>query len=190
MDGSRDGSQTIRSLLTADLVEFQRLLTHLDASDCVARFRHNLKPAERTAYASEALRNNQVTLGCFAGRALCGVGELCFVAGTPRDTLELAVIVDRVWRRRSIATALVARLLEAAFDLAVSRIMVSGSADDPAIKQLAVRFGGSVTYHGFDFVSIIPISNNPMHHFSLRNATGSAGLHHRRPAPQPNALDG
>jgi GNAT superfamily N-acetyltransferase len=170
MDSSLSGARKIRSVLSADLAEFQRLLGHLDTSDCVARFRQRLKPAARAAYAVEALANNQITLGCFAGSALCGVGELCHIAGTPRDTVELAVMVDRAWRRRGIATALVARLLEAAFDLQVARIVISGRADDPSIKRLAVRFGGSVSYIGFDFVSVIAISPNPMHQFSLRHA--------------------
>lgn len=96
-------SPVIRALTANDVTAIRGMLTALDLASRCARFGWASSDAALAKHAGE-LAVRTTTLGAFIDRELCGILEI-YGGGNPRS-VEVAVVVDKRWRRRGLGRAM------------------------------------------------------------------------------------
>ena len=141
----------IRALTIADLPRFRHHLLRLDEEGRRGRFAMGATDAFLRRYAETAFTLGAVIFGYFEDGLLRAVGELRPVS---EHEAEAAFNVEHDLRRRGIATALFAHVLEAAKERRMRRLYMSCLTYNEAMQALARKFSADLVFERADVLTI------------------------------------
>lgn len=118
-----------------DAPKFQRFLMRLDRDSLYRRFGHALGAEAVRRHAVKALTDSVWTFGVSDGGDLRGVIEL-YTCATDR-TLDAALVVEKGWRRRGLAWALLQHARASA--CTGNTILLAFARDNWPMRALAVK---------------------------------------------------
>lgn len=123
-----------------------RHLRRLDTHARRSRFGGEISDEALETYAASALGADDIAVGFFAEGVLRGVAELRLF-GADRDTGEAAFSLETEWRGRGKGAELFSRLLGAARERNVRRIVLNCLRDNAAMQRIARRFDGELCFY-------------------------------------------
>jgi GNAT superfamily N-acetyltransferase len=152
----------IRLLSAGELNLLEEHLVRLGCSCRQARFGNVVSENFARAYARGVNCLNTAVFGYFAEGAMRGAGELRSLQSDWCRTAEAAFSVEKSWRRRGIATSLLATLIREAARRGVQEIVVSCHAFNQPVQRMVRRFGARIETEALECMARIEISSERM----------------------------
>ena len=116
----------------------------------VARFGNHTTERFVEEYVAHIQPANTLVFGCFVKGCMVGAAELRSLATCWCRDAEAAFSVARPWQRRSIGTALMARVLAAAHKLAIAHVHVSCDPINRGMQRVAEKFAARLRFEEGD----------------------------------------
>ncbi|MFT6775530.1 MAG: GNAT superfamily N-acetyltransferase [Paracoccaceae bacterium] len=140
-------SGVIRTVWPLERARLAAHLRRLGPDDLRLRFHGMISDASIDAHVDDAFGPDRHVYGWFLNHDLRGAVELSPPAG---DDIEAAITLERDWRGRGIARALLLRAMHRSAAAGARHLIVHTTRDNPAMVRLARAVGASIEGHGGD----------------------------------------
>lgn len=144
-----------RRLTSADRAHFEAHLLRLDIESRRNRFGGAVSETFLRDYAARAFGLDGVMFGYFEEGALRAAAELRVLTDDVNREAEAAFSVEPDWRRRGVASALFSRVIDAARNRGVRRILVICLPNNVGMQALTRKFDGDIVRLAPDMLGVV-----------------------------------
>lgn len=144
-----------RRLTSADRTQFAAHLLRLDAESRRNRFGGAVSETFLSDYADRAFGLDGVMFGYFEEGELRAAAELRVLTDDVQREAEAAFSVEPEWRRRGVASSLFSRVIDAARNRGVKRILVICLPNNVGMQALTRKFDGDLVRLAPDVLGVV-----------------------------------
>lgn len=144
-----------RRLSAADQPQFEAHLLRLDVESRRNRFGGAVSETFLRDYAARAFALDGVIFGYVEDGELRAAGELRVLTDDVEREAEAAFSVEADWRRRGVASGLFQRIIDAARNRRIKRILVICLPNNQGMRALARKFDGEIERLGADMLGVV-----------------------------------
>jgi GNAT superfamily N-acetyltransferase len=148
-------ASSISKVTDEDLLAIREHLMRLDRETLYSRFGYIVTDDFLIQYVERAPDLGAIIFGCWVDGKVRGVGELRRFGLGQHHEAEAAFTVERPFRDRGIATALMAAIATEAVGIGVLDIFMCFAACNRRMRRIAEKFQGSVSFNGNDRVACV-----------------------------------
>jgi len=174
MPGDFVGRGVVRKLWAADAAAYAAHLKRLDANARSMRFQGLVSDAYLVEHAGRAIAARTVVYGYFDEGVLRAVAELHPEPG--RTEAEAAFSVEADYQEHGVGTELFRRLVTAARNRGVRRLMMNCLPGNLAMRRLCARFGAKITIADGEAVGVIATDGPTPLSFFVEAVADGTGL--------------
>jgi GNAT superfamily N-acetyltransferase len=142
----------IRRVLASEGPEFLSHLLRLHPVSRRSRFGGPVSEAFLERYAADALVGDATMIGWFVDGVMHGAAELRPLEPRWKGTAEAAFSVEEAWQDAGVGTALLSRLMRAARNRGLTRLVVICMPDNARMQRIAARHGARIVWQDGDVI--------------------------------------